>query len=193
MNKRWNVIHKDQLLDALRSALTSAAHGAASIYAPPSNSRGYGCKAAGCVRPAYASGYCNAHYIRYRKGADMNAPLRARKRDDLCAQCGEATGAKGGWGLCPKHYRYARYVTVKDALIGAMGGACANCGGVFDRRVFDFHHAGSKAEHPSALLGTKSVARIAAELSGCVLLCANCHRMEHCDELRPSVRDFARP
>lgn len=92
------------------------------------------------------------------------------------------TGVKGGWGLCQKHYRRRRTAAIKDAAIAAMGGACARCSGVFHRAVFDFHHEGEKESDPSALLANGSPEDIATELARCVLLCANCHRLEHNDD-----------
>lgn len=173
---------------ALNVAVLTRTRSAAAIFIPPVNSRKYGCAVLGCVRPAYAKGLCNAHYIRRRNGLPMDAPVRARKREDVCARCGEETGAKGGWGLCQRHYRQARYETLKDAAIGAFGSKCAHCGGSFHRSVFDFHHRGDKLGSPSEMFLNKSLSALAKELAKCILLCANCHRLEHRDELRSGVR-----
>ena len=61
-----------------------------------------------------------------------------------------------------------------------LGGACMHCGGVFHPAVYDFHHTDPtvKEADPGSLMGRKWE-RIAEELDKCVLLCANCHRMEH--------------
>lgn len=172
---------------ALEAAVLARTQAAAAIFVPPMNSRSYGCTATGCTRPAYAKGMCNAHYIRHRKGLPMGVPVRARKREDACAECGKETGAKGGWGLCQRHYRQARYETLKDAAITALGGKCANCGGIFHRAVFDFHHRGDKISSPSEMFINKSLSALANELAKCVLLCANCHRLEHRDGFRSGV------
>lgn len=171
----------------IEKALMRESEKAAAVFVNPENYRPYSCVVGGCVRPAYAKRLCNGHYLRMRKGADMRAPLRARKRHDLCSQCGELAGAKGGWGLCQGHYKLVRYMTIKDAAIAALGGKCARCDGVFPREVFDFHHAGEKTENPSEMLLRRSVEIIAYELAKCILLCANCHRMEHRNELRRSI------
>jgi len=176
-------VSKDTLLEALESAVLMRTQSAATIFIPPVNSRHYECSAPGCVRPAYAKGLCNAHYIRNRKGVALNAPVRTRKREDTCAECGKPSGSKGGWGLCQRHYRRARYEARKDAAIVAFGSKCARCGGSFHRAVFDFHHHGDKLGLPSEMFLNKSLNELAAELSKCVLLCANCHRLEHYDEL----------
>lgn len=172
----------ETLLSHIRGATDAARRAAQTFYADPENSRAYGCAGAGCTRAAVSKGLCNAHYLRSRTGRPMDEPLTIRKRDDACAECGKETGGKGGWGLCPTHYKKRRSDTIKDAAVAAMGGSCAKCGGVFHRSVFDFHHVGDKAESPSYLLANASPEEIADELSKCVLLCANCHRMEHHDD-----------
>jgi hypothetical protein len=177
-------ISEQQMLAALEMALNARTSDAASIFTPPSNSRAYSCAAHGCQRPAYAKGLCNAHYLRKRKGLSMLAPVRASKREGECAQCGKKTGSKGGWGLCPSHYRKARYEALKDAAIAALGGECARCKGSFHRAVFDFHHRGEKQDSPSAMFLNSSVEALAKELSKCILLCANCHRLEHVEGQR---------
>lgn len=174
---------------ALQSAAEMRAHAAASIFVPPVNSRKYTCSTPGCDRPAYARGLCNAHYIRDRKGLPLGAPVRARKRADVCAACGAQTGAKGGWGLCQRHYRRARYEVLKDAAVAAFGSRCAHCGGSFHRAVFDFHHRGDKLGSPSEMFLNKSLSALASELAKCILLCANCHRLEHRDDIRRSVSE----
>jgi len=182
MRPQYKTSH--QLESAIQCALDAASHVAASIFVPPENSRAYECSIDTCGRPAYASNLCNAHYIRKRAGKPMDAPVRARKRDGKCAECEEIAGAKGGWGLCQKHYRVKRYKTIKDALIEALGGSCSKCGGSFHRSVYDFHHRGDKSDSPSRMLLNASVKQLAEEISKCVLLCANCHRMEHNDGFR---------
>ncbi len=189
MNKKSKVIYVSEagIFAALEAAALAYARAASSIFIPPTNSRKYECKAPGCVRPAYAKGLCNAHYIRDRNGLPLDVPVRARKREDVCAECGKPTGAKGGWGLCQQHYRQTRYKTLKDAAVSAFGGKCAHCGGSFHRAVFDFHHRGDKAGSPSGMFVNQSMRTLAKELAKCDLLCANCHRLEHRDELRRGI------
>ena len=76
-----------------------------------------------------------------------------------------------------------RHSTLKIKAIEYLGGACADCGGVYHQAAFDFHHLdpSTKELHPGqALSGKWEWAK--AELDKCVLLCANCHRTRHASE-----------
>lgn len=135
------------------------------------------CTVENCSGDALAKGFCNAHYLRAKRGLDMLKPLQART--DACIDCDEPLNAKGGWMRCSKHFKLARQRVIKEALVDAMGGCCQKCKGVFDLAAYDFHHVEEKDNAPSYLIGNSSVQKIAQELEKCVLLCANCHRTEH--------------
>lgn len=137
------------------------------------------CAVDGCSRGVFAKGFCNTHYIRSRKGKDLSYPIKPRDKNSICNVCGDKRGEKGGLGLCSKHYKQFKYELTKDAAIKALGGFCQKCGGTFHRSVFDFHHIEGKDGNPSYLITNSSFEKIAQELSKCVLLCANCHRIEH--------------
>jgi len=51
--------------------------------------------------------------------------------------------------------------------------------GKFPLAAYDFHHTGDKVQDPSTIIANGSVSDIAEEISKCVLLCANCHRVLH--------------
>jgi hypothetical protein len=140
------------------------------------------CSVDECPHDALCKGLCNAHYLRSKKGSHTSNPVQAFAADG-CLECGEKLNGKGGWMRCAKHFRLARQQTIKDALIDAMGGCCQTCGGVFPSAAYDFHHIGKKDAHPSALIANNSVERISQEIEKCVLLCANCHRIEHARKL----------
>jgi len=60
------------------------------------------------------------------------------------------------------------------------GGACEHCKEVVHIAAFDFHHVdASTKEFDPGLMGTHSKEKYFAELDKCILLCANCHRIEH--------------
>ncbi len=148
----------------------------------PPNSRAYSCSHEMCSRAAYAGGLCNGHYLRRRDGRDMDAPFLNRKAGISCSDCGRPLNGKGAWHLCRPHYRRRRAAVIKGALVAALGGKCAHCEGVFPLPAFDFHHTGSKDGPVSELIANAPVADVCAEVSKCILLCANCHRIEHADE-----------
>jgi predicted HNH restriction endonuclease len=64
--------------------------------------------------------------------------------------------------------------------IALLGGKCSWCKGVFEPCVYDFHH--TNPEDKDFTIGENmlvSKERFLNEVSKCILLCANCHRMEH--------------
>jgi len=168
----------------IESMIWNALYAESSLYQKPEyfgdNIRSCGCFITGCKSRAYAKGMCNAHYIRARNGKGMLLPVRNRKRGVSCLDCGKETTSKGGWMRCPKHFKSRRGRVVKAALVCALGGKCVKCGGTFPLSVYDFHHVyTNKDGSPGDLICSASVEKIAAELSKCVLICANCHRIEH--------------
>ena len=71
----------------------------------------------------------------------------------------------------------------KDRLLSAitlLGGKCNRCHGVFEPCVYDFHHIDPNIKDftigENMLVGKD---RFFNEISKCILLCANCHRLEH--------------
>ena len=69
----------------------------------------------------------------------------------------------------------------KARAVSYLGGECRHCGLVTDHlAVYDFHHIDMKEKEadPGSLLHY-SWTRIQKELDKCILLCANCHRIEH--------------
>jgi hypothetical protein len=74
----------------------------------------------------------------------------------------------------------------KQKAVEYLGNKCCNCGNSFPQAVYDFHHVDpSIKESKLRDLMSKSWEIIKAELDKCILLCANCHRVEHmkdCEE-----------
>jgi hypothetical protein len=90
-----------------------------------------------------------------------------------------------------KHYRAhpekmkARRIEsqIKNAaLVDSFKTKCIRCGNA-DQRVLDFHHLHDKDKGVATLrVAGYSKARILKEISKCVVLCANCHRIQHWEE-----------
>lgn len=136
------------------------------------------CLVADCPNDAVALDMCNAHYIRHKKNRPINTPVQ-KKSDGKCIECGSEIKGKGGWNRCSKHFKAARQKAIKEVLVETLGGCCQKCKGVFPLSVYDFHHVGKKDADPSYLIANGSIDAIAKEINNCVLLCANCHRIEH--------------
>lgn len=68
----------------------------------------------------------------------------------------------------------------KAMAVERFGGKCLDCEGVFPQCVYEFHHLdmSEKDFNPSHAMGL-SEERMWAELSKCVMLCANCHKIRH--------------
>jgi hypothetical protein len=180
----WQTIVRrddETICAAIEAALEKRNAEAPVHYQPEKNARNYGCSVEGCIRQAYAKGHCNAHYIRARKGMDLNVRISNRTRNSQCLECSAATTARGGWSLCPRHYKKSRFNVIKDAAIAHFGGKCETCSCQFHRSVFDFHHMDKEEKEDSIswLMANSSPDKISEELSKCILLCANCHRLEH--------------
>lgn len=141
--------------------------------------RPYKCSVNGCERNGYARGLCNAHHIRRRNGFPMDLPIRNRSRGTKCVDCCVAIGGKGGWQRCSRHFKVRRLVVIKTALVNALGGRCSACKQSFPLAAYDFHHVGAKDTPVANLMANGSYRRLANEIARCVLLCANCHRIEH--------------
>jgi len=57
---------------------------------------------------------------------------------------------------------------------------CARCGYNNHHSALDFHHLGDKEHNICKLVRTPiSIKTINEEIAKCIVLCANCHRIEH--------------
>jgi len=73
------------------------------------------CTVDGCDRPYKARGYCQTHYMQYKRGVPIDPVIKVRQRDvaPCCSEdgCNDPVKAKG---LCTMHYqrllRYGRTV-----------------------------------------------------------------------------------
>jgi hypothetical protein len=79
--------------------------------------------------------------------------------------------------ICRATHVSNRRRAMKQQLLDEAGGACLICG--YDRCVaaLRFHHLDPSTKSFTLALGgnTRSMARVRAEASKCVVLCANCH------------------
>lgn len=68
--------------------------------------------------------------------------------------------------------------TLKKKAVDLLGGACAICGYSKHPGILDFHHIDPKTKSFGISAGgfSRSWNKVEAELTKCVLVCANCHR-----------------
>lgn len=68
----------------------------------------------------------------------------------------------------------------KLKAIARLGGKCSHCNSIFHPAVYDFHHVDpTTKEIGTGQLMNATEERLNKELDKCILLCANCHRIEH--------------
>lgn len=80
-------------------------------------------------------------------------------------------------GSCNTKIRRFR---AKSAAIKLLGGKCRKCGWSGNQAALQFHHTDSKAkEFIIGNVANKSWDSIKNEMQKCILLCANCHAIEH--------------
>ena len=84
------------------------------------------CTMAGCDRPHKARGYCQTHYMQFKRGITPVGPIRSRvhEKPDECVveDCAEPVKAHG---LCKKHYqRKLRHGHVKENRRSKDIGSC---------------------------------------------------------------------
>ena len=89
---------------------------------------------------------------------------------------------------CFNAYCVQRWINRKEQVIEQMGNRCADCQQSYPYPVYEFHHLDpARKEFDWTRLRLRSQFEIDKELSGCVLLCANCHRMRHANERQAAL------
>jgi predicted HNH restriction endonuclease len=80
-------------------------------------------------------------------------------------------------GSCNTKIRRFR---AKAAAIKLLGGACSACGWHGNQAALQFHHKSKNAkEFTIGNVANKNWETIKKEIKKCLLLCANCHAIEH--------------
>lgn len=106
-------------------------------------------------------------------------------RSNLCTVCAKHKNRKWEANNRDKVNRRGKEARArnKERAIEAKGGACVHCGIQYDGTnsvIFDFHHLDpSEKEFNPGTMMKCSWEKIEKEIDKCVLLCANCHRLEH--------------
>lgn len=77
-------------------------------------------------------------------------------------------------------YKRKLRINNKQYFIEQFGNKCADCNNTYPACAYDFHHNNPNTKDiDPGLLFARKLSAIAAELTKCVMLCANCHRIRH--------------
>lgn len=81
---------------------------------------------------------------------------------------------------CFNSYCIRRWAKRKERVVDQFGNKCHDCGHSYHPNVFDFHHLDtSTKEYDWTKMRLMSETKMQTELSKCIMLCANCHRIRH--------------
>jgi len=100
----------------------------------------------------------------------------------ICQLCGNnfKDYQKRGRSRCGSCNTKIRRFRAKAAAIKYLGGRCAKCGWSGNQAAIQFHHKNPKEkEFVIGNVANKSWDSIKSEMKKCILLCANCHAIEH--------------
>jgi predicted HNH restriction endonuclease len=75
--------------------------------------------------------------------------------------------------------RYKNTKAKRNWLIKELGNKCKKCGKEYPNVVFDVHHIDGRNKGDTEYLYLESWDNIKRKLPRLMLLCANCHRIEH--------------
>ena len=109
-----------------------------------------------------------------------------RKANALCSQCDSPH--LPGLKMCEKHREImnertrTRKKSIRDWYENyKKSHPCVRCG-FSDYRALQFHHTDPSQKEftiGDAVLQGKSIRQLMTEIDKCIVLCANCHRIEH--------------
>jgi predicted HNH restriction endonuclease len=92
-----------------------------------------------------------------------------------------------------KQTRERQREAAREVVARAKSYGCSVCTET-EPACLDFHHVSGSKEFSlgDVMRGRYSVARIAAELAKCIVVCANCHRKIHAGRLTPDLTRIPR-
>ena len=67
---------------------------------------------------------------------------------------------------------------LKRKMVELKGDCCSKCGNQYPDVVYDFHHL-DPSQKDFNIGSSRNWPKIEKELAKCIMLCANCHRIEH--------------
>ncbi len=151
------------------------------------------CTMEGCDRPHKARGYCQTHYMQFKRGISPVGEIRSRERDKLpeCTEegCAEPVKAKG---LCRTHYqRLLRHghTMYRDRKTPAKPCAISACGNHSYAKGLCHAHYLKQRKWEAAGVDAARYQEMLREQNG---VCAICHQPEtRRDGLSGKLKDLA--
>jgi hypothetical protein len=136
-----------------------------------------------------------------RHGLSIPPNVRQPRATPRCSRCGETDESKFDkrtktskcwWSWCTTCRQAIvreQGRNVKRRIVEILGKKCCLCGFSDYISALDVHHANpAKKEFSVASLRRRKWPTVLKEIEKCVLLCANCHRAHHHDELAPDLK-----
>ena len=123
--------------------------------------------------PEYAAARKRRHqeYHEKKKATDSNYLIKRRAQSKRWREKNRQHATE---------YDSQRRINRKRELVDYLGGRCCRCGYDDSLSALDFHHLTPVSEKPEQVristILNHSKEKTLAEIKGCVLLCANCHR-----------------
>lgn len=85
-----------------------------------------------------------------------------------------------------------RRLRIKIRAVEYLGGKCINCG--FNKHIaaLEFHHLDKEGKEFNISRSSHSVSwdKLKLELDKCIILCSNCHQIEHSKYDENNLKDF---
>lgn len=140
--------------------------------------------------------WLNRHHLRTSKGPHGRIRIEGPR---LCVCC-HATDAIAFSARasrlcrqCKSDETVARQRRTRHRAVLFLGGACHQCGYTGPDDVFDIHHLDpTTKDRAFNSMRSWGWARVERELKKCVLLCKNCHALEHARQTRERFKDEGR-
>lgn len=125
-----------------------------------------------------------------------------------CPGCGETKSLESFWvnaakpdgrfrrcADCENRIQNERREAMRAVIVAAKATPCVDCDRSYPPVVMEFDHRGDEqkiariADWPRRVgRSAKAIARLEAEIAKCDVVCANCHRIRHADELEGEWR-----
>ena len=132
------------------------------------------CTVGGCDRPYKARGYCQTHYMQYKRGVPIEAEIKVRQRilPDCCSEegCDQPVKAKG---LCTMHYQRTLrhgHTMYRDRKKAARSCSIPTCDNVYYANdLCHAHYINERKWKEFGITATKYVEMLTAQGGNCLI------------------------